>query len=60
MNVYELNAEMPEADKDLCIPFAWPFDAWECIVPSGVIPKINILEKLILSLINTEEQKKTT
>ena len=53
MNVFELNAEMPEVDKDLCIPFAWPFDTWECIVPSGVIPRINILEKLILSLIDT-------
>ena len=53
MSVYELNAEVPLADKELCIPFAWPFDAWECVIPSSVNPKINILEKLILSLISS-------
>lgn len=53
MSVYALNAEQPTVDKELCIPFAWPFDAWECIIPSGAVPKINILEKLILSLISS-------
>lgn len=54
MSVYinHLAAHLPTGSEALSIPFAWPFEAWRCIIPASIKPKVNILEKLILSLID--------
>ena len=54
MSVYvsQLEAKLPNEDRELCLRFAWPFDVWECFIPVNLSPEINVLEKLILSLID--------
>ncbi len=54
MRILTLDADLSvrEVPEALRIPVSWPCNAWKCSVPANLNPDLNILEKLILSLIH--------
>lgn len=51
MKLYNFGADVKGRQPDTYKPLAWPINVWACYVPDNVNPKLNILEKLILSLV---------
>ena len=51
MKLYNFGADVKGRQPDTYKPLAWPINVWACYIPDNVNPKLNILEKLILSLI---------
>ncbi len=49
--LYKFGVKENLIQQEECKPFSWPIAAWKCIIPEAVNPKINILEKFVLSLI---------
>lgn len=51
MKLYNFGADVRGRQPDTYKPIAWPINVWACYIPDNVNPKLNILEKLILSLV---------
>lgn len=51
MKLYNFGADIKGRQPDTYKPLAWPINVWACYIPDNVNPKLNILEKLILSMI---------
>lgn len=63
MKLYDFGADFIGKKPESLKAIAWPVNAWACYIPDNVNPKLNILEKLILSLVdqgvaNTKEDVK--
>lgn len=52
MKLYNFGVNVKGRQPDTYKPIAWPIYVWTCYVPENVNPQINILEKLILSLVD--------
>ena len=52
MKLYNFGADVKGRQPDTYKPIAWPINVWACYIPDNVNPKLNILEKLILSLVS--------
>lgn len=52
MRLYNFGANVKGRQPDTYQPLAWPINVWACYIPDNVNPHLNILEKLILSLVN--------
>ena len=54
MKLYNFGADVRGRQPDTYKPIAWPINVWACYIPDNVNPKLNILEKLILSLVEND------
>lgn len=52
MKLYDFGADSKGRKPEVLKALAWPVNAWACYIPDNVNPKLNILEKLILSLVS--------
>jgi len=51
MKLYNFGADIRGRQDGTLKPLAWPINAWTCYIPDNVNPELNILERLILSLV---------
>ena len=54
MKLYDFGAEAKGRKPEALKAIAWPINAWACYIPDNINPKLNILEKLILSLVSKQ------
>ncbi len=52
MKLYDFGADFKGRKPEALKALAWPVNAWTCYIPDNVNPQLNILEKLILSLVS--------
>ena len=52
MKLYDFGVDSKGRKPEALKALAWPVNAWTCYIPDNVNPKLNILEKLILSLVS--------
>lgn len=52
MKLYDFGADFKGRKPEALKAIAWPVNAWTCYIPNNVNPELNILEKLILSLVS--------
>ena len=52
MKLYDFGADSKGRKPEALKALAWPVNAWTCYIPDNVNPQLNILEKLILSLVS--------
>ena len=52
MKLYDFGADSKGRKPEALKALAWPVNAWTCYIPDNVNPELNILEKLILSLVS--------
>lgn len=52
MKLFNFGADVKGIQPDTYKPIAWPINVWACYIPDNVNPELNILEKLILSLVS--------
>lgn len=52
MRLFDFGAENGGSKPETLKAVAWPINVWGCYIPDNVNPNLNIIEKLILSLIS--------
>lgn len=52
MKLYNFGADVRSRKPETLKALSWPVYAWACYIPENLSPNLNILEKLILSLVD--------